>query len=605
MEYLLSLIIACPLVACFFVFMFDDGGAKRFGRIISFIELGLIVALWIGYRPDVVDVQFFSKFFLIPQLGIDYVVFVDGISLFLVILTAFIVFIANIYLRRLDDAKPFVVCLLALEGILIALFLSENVLMFYTFWELALVPILYMVGVWGSGQKVYIALKFFVYTFASSVIMLLAIIYMGYLCYEQTGVWSFNLSVWRSPDIHIPLETQIWLFWGFFISIAVKIPIIPLHTWLPHIYSEAPALGSVMLSALLSKMGTYALLRFVLPLFPDASIHFMPIISVLAVVMIVYAGIIAFKQKDIKKVIAYSSISHMGIVILGIFSFNSEGISGAIFMMVAHGITSGALFFLAGMLYYRTMTRHISDFGAVATVMPHYSAFFGVVMMSNVGLPLTIGFIGEFLSLYGYFQTSPIITALAGTTLIISAVYMLYLFKNIFYGEFLGNKSFLERLKDLNFREYCVVIPITAVIIWLGVFPNVLLKPMQISVQQLIATMNAFAREESSRTHLLKVNGGLIGPMILHRYPFNEESFYDTQQNHLRFNPHEERMDEQMRKTLEKLIEEYQSSLLHQESMNEKNSLESPLPNSESGNTQPYSSSIRDNNQTIQDRSNQ
>ncbi|MCI7412001.1 complex I subunit 4 family protein [Helicobacter bilis] len=509
MEYLLSLIIGCPLVACLFIFMFDDSGAKRFGRIISFIELGLVIALWISYRVDIADTQFFTKIFLIPALGIDYIVFVDGISLFLIVLTAFIIFLANIYLQRRDDAKPFVVCLLSLEAILMALFVSQNVLMFYTCWELALLPVLYMVGVWGSGQKIYIGLKFFVYTFASSLMMLLAILYIGYLCYEQLGYWSFDLGVWLSGDLKIPLDTQIWLFLGFFVSIAVKIPIIPLHTWLPHIYSEAPALGSVMLSALLSKMGTYALLRFVLPLFPDASVHFMPIVSVLAVIMVVYAGIIAFKQKDIKKVIAYSSISHMGIVVLGIFAFNNEGISGAIFMMVAHGVTSGGLFMLAGMLYYRTMTRHVDDFGGVAHVMPHYSTFFAIVMLSNVGLPLTIGFVGEFLSLYGYFQTSPIITAIAGTTLIIAASYMLYLFKNVFYGT-LKQTHITQSLKDLGFKEFCVLGPIAFVIIWLGVFPNTLLKPMQVSVQQLVGTTYTLAQEQTTKEHIAKVNNSLV-----------------------------------------------------------------------------------------------
>lgn len=509
MEYLLSLIIGCPLVACLFIFMFDDSGAKRFGRIISFIELGLVIALWISYRVDIADTQFFTKIFLIPALGIDYIVFVDGISLFLIILTAFIIFLANIYLQRRDDAKPFVVCLLSLEAILMALFVSQNVLMFYTCWELALLPVLYMVGVWGSGQKIYIGLKFFVYTFTSSLMMLLAILYIGYLCYEQLGYWSFDLGVWLSGDLKIPLDTQIWLFLGFFVSIAVKIPIIPLHTWLPHIYSEAPALGSVMLSALLSKMGTYALLRFALPLFPDASVHFMPIVSVLAVIMVVYAGIIAFKQKDIKKVIAYSSISHMGIVVLGIFAFNNEGISGAIFMMVAHGVTSGGLFMLAGMLYYRTMTRHVDDFGGVAHVMPHYSTFFAIVMLSNVGLPLTIGFVGEFLSLYGYFQTSPIMTAIAGTTLIIAASYMLYLFKNVFYGT-LKQTHITQSLKDLGFKEFCVLGPIAFVIIWLGVFPNTLLKPMQVSVQQLVGTTYTLAQEKATKEHIAKVNNGLV-----------------------------------------------------------------------------------------------
>lgn len=518
MEYLLSLIIVCPLVACLFVFMFDDVGAKRFGRIISFIELCLVIALWASYRADVVDAQFLTKIPLIFQLGIDYTVFVDGISLFLIVLTAFIMFLANVYLQHNDDAKPFVVCLLSLEGILMALFASQNVLMFYVCWELALLPVLYMVGVWGSGQKIYIGLKFFVYTFTSSLVMLLAILYMGYLCFMQLGVWSFDLGVWLE-NVSIPLETQTWLFLAFFISIAVKIPIIPFHTWLPHIYSEAPTLGSVMLSALLSKMGTYALLRFALPLFPDASLHFMPIISVLAVIMVIYAGIIAFRQKDIKKVIAYSSISHMGIVVLGIFAFNSEGMSGAIFMMVAHGVTSGALFLFAGMLYQRSATRHVDDFGGLAESMPHYATFFGLAMMSNVGLPLTIGFVGEFLSLYGYFHTSPIVTALAGTTLIISASYMLFLFKNIFYGEASKTDSvLLKGLKDLCIKEYVIALPIAVVIVWLGVFPNALLKPMQITVQQLVGIIYIRSEHDSTREHLLKVNGGLVTPTISEVY---------------------------------------------------------------------------------------
>ncbi|MWV62559.1 NADH-quinone oxidoreductase subunit M [Helicobacter saguini] len=522
MEYILTLIIATPLVATLFIFLFDDGGAKRFGRIISLIELLMVLFLWCNYDSNVVDVQFYHKFFIMESLGINYSVYVDGISLFLVILTAFIIFIACVFLKRSDDAKPFVACLLSLEGILMGLFLSSNAILFYVFWELALIPVLYMVGVWGSGNRIYIGLKFFVYTFASSLLMLMAILYMGYLCYTQIGIFSFDFFIWRSSEVIIPFETQLWLFLGFFISIMVKIPIVPLHTWLPHIYTEAPTLGSVMLSALLSKMGTFALLRFVLPIFPDACVYYMPVVSVLAVIMVVYAGIIAFKQKDIKRVIAYSSISHMGIVLLGIFSFNADGISGAIFMMVAHGITSAGLFILAGMLYYRTNTRHIADFGSVAHVMPHYAFFFALVMLSNVGLPLTIGFVGEFLSLYGFFATSPVLTALAGTTLIISASYMLYLFKNIFYNKesYINSKDskILSSLKDLNFREYLSITPIAAAIVAFGIYPNAILNYTQVSAQQLVSSMLALSVESSSKTHLLKVNGGLIAPLNVEQF---------------------------------------------------------------------------------------
>lgn len=533
MEYILTLIIATPLVATLFIFLFDDGGAKRFGRIIALIELLAVIFLWCNYDSNLIDIQFFYSYPVIESLGINFSLFVDSISLFLVILTAFMISVAMIFLRRNDDAKPFVAALLSLEGILMGLFLSSNAIMFYVFWELALIPLLYLTGVFGSGNRIYIGLKFFVYTFASSLLMLLSILYMGYLCYTQIGIFSFDIFIWTSGNVIVPLDTQMFLFLGFFIAIMVKIPIIPLHTWLPHIYAEAPTLGSVMLSALLSKMGTFALLRFVLPVFPDSSIYYMPVISVLAVCMIIYAGVIAFKQKDIKKVIAYSSISHMGVVLLGIFSFNADGISGAIFMMVAHGVTSGALFLLCGMLYYRTNTRHIANLGGIAHSMPHFAFFFAIVMLSNVGLPLTIGFIGEFLSLYGFFATSPILAGLGGATLIISAAYMLYLFKNIFYNKesYINSKEnkILSNLKDLNFREYLSITPIALVIVVFGIYPNAILNYTQVSTQQLVSSMLAQSVESSSKAHLLKVNGGLIAPL-------NVEQFIGTDSIESNFN---------------------------------------------------------------------
>lgn len=500
MEYLLSLVIFFPAFAGIFVFIIGNEPAKPYGIIVSLLELVLVLILWIFFDSNNFDMQFVNHFEIVKSIGINYSVGVDGISLFLIALNAFIIFLATIYLNQTFDKNHYVVCLLLLESILMGLFSSLNVIMFYAFWELSLLPILYIVGVWGTGDRIYAALKFFLYTFAASLLMLVGILYMGYLSFTQLGFWSFDLFDWYK--LSIPMHLQIWLFLAFFISIAVKIPIIPFHTWLPYIYSDAPAIGSLMLSAVLLKMGTYALVRFSIALFPDASFVLSFYIAILALFMIVYGGIIAFKQRDIKQVIAYSSISHMGVAILGIFSFNIEGISGSIFLMVGHGVVSGALFLLLGMLYHRIKTRDIDSFGGLASVAPHYSAFFAIVMFANVGLPLTIGFVGEFLSLLGFFKTSAIITAIAGTTLIISAVYMLYLFRNIFFGSI---KDINKKMKDLNFREYAVLIPVVIVVVWLGIFPNTILTPMQESTKNLVQLMSNRAILSETIDHIDKV----------------------------------------------------------------------------------------------------
>lgn len=501
MDYLLSIVILFPAFAAIFIFLMDNNTAKPFGVVIALIELILVFSLWIGFDYDTDGFQFVDNFFIVSSYGINYSVGVDGISLFLIILNAFIMFICTVYLNQPNDKNHYMVAILFLESILMGLFSSLNILFFYAFWELSLLPVLYIVGVWGTGNRIYAALKFFLYTFAASLIMLLGILYIGYLSYTQLGYWSFELLTWY--NIVIPTDIQIWLFLAFFISIAVKIPIIPFHTWLPYIYADAPAIGSVVLSAILLKMGTYALVRFSLVLFPDASYVLNIYISILALFMIIYGGIIAFKQRDVKEVVAYSSISHMGIAILGIFSFNSEGIGGSVFLMVGHGIVSGGLFFLVGMIYHRFKSRNINDFGGISSVMPNYSAFFALVMFANVGLPLTIGFPGEFLSLLGFFKTSPVITLIAGTTIIISAIYMLYLYKNIFFGE-VKNKIILG-VKDLNAREFVVLVPIAFIIIALGIFPNIILKPMERSLEKLILVMEIRSNEFKTVQHINNV----------------------------------------------------------------------------------------------------
>ncbi|PAF50972.1 NADH-quinone oxidoreductase subunit M [Helicobacter sp. 13S00401-1] len=502
MEYLLTVIVLFPAIASIFIFMMGNNVAKPFGIIIALIELCLVALLWTLFDGSNPGFQFVQNVHIITHLGINYSIGVDGISLFLIALNAVIILLATFYLNQPHEKNHYIVALLWLESILMGLFSSLNMLLFYAFWELSLLPILYIVGVWGTGDRIYAALKFFLYTFAASLIMLVAILYTAYLYKLQFGVWSFNVIDWY--HLSLPFSVQIWLFLAFFISIAVKIPIIPFHTWLPYIYTDAPTLGSVILSATLLKMGTYALVRFSLPFFPDASYYFSFPIAILALIMIVYGGFIAFRQKDMKMTIAYSSISHMGIVILGIFAFNVEGIGGSIFLMVAHGIVSGALFFLVGMLWHRRHTRMVDEYSGIASVMPHFSSFFALIMLANVGLPLTVGFVGEFLSLLGYFKTSPVITAIAGTTLIISAIYMLYLYKSVFYGKLKDGAC--AALKDLNAREYWVLVPIAVLVIFLGVYPNAILKPIETSTHSLITLMKERSVLESTRMHIDKVS---------------------------------------------------------------------------------------------------
>ncbi|PAF44289.1 NADH-quinone oxidoreductase subunit M [Helicobacter sp. 11S02596-1] len=498
MDYLLSIVIFFPALASVFVFIMDNNVAKPYGITIGLIELILVVALWMGFDYTNEGMQFQNAFALIPTYGINYHVGIDGISLFLLVLNAFIIFLATIYLNQPNDKNHLVVCLLLLESILMGVFSSLNVVLFYIFWEISLIPILYMIGAWGTGEKIYAALKFFLYTFFASLIMFVGILYFGYLYFIASGEWSFDILDWYR--LALPFDIQIWLFLAFFISVAVKIPIFPFHTWLPHAYGDAPTLGSVVLAAVLLKMGTYALVRFSLPLFPDASFALVIPVAILALFMVIYGGLLAFAQTDMKQVIAYSSISHMGVAVIGIFALNVLGIGGSVFAMVGHGIVSGALFMLVGMLYHRRKTRQIAEFGGLAGVMPNFATLFGIVMMANVGLPLTVGFVGEFFSLLGFFKTHPIITLLAGTSIIISAIYMLHLYKKVFFGSIQNPKNLA--LKDLCPREMSVMIPLVVVIIFLGIYPKPLLIPIQNSTQALIEIMNDRAVREDTKNHL-------------------------------------------------------------------------------------------------------
>ncbi len=502
MDSILTLLIFFPFVAGMFGFMIDQKSIRAYGISVAFIEFALSLVLWFGFDSQNPGFQFIEQFPLIPQYGISYFLGVDGISLFLVILSTFMTLVALIGLTIEKDVKNLIISILFLEMTMVGVFVSLDVIIFYVFWELSLVPMLYIIGAWGAKLRIYAAIKFFLYTFAGSLIMLVGILYMAYLYYQATGVWSFAIPDWQL--LVVPFHIQLWLFAAFFIGFAIKVPMFPFHTWLPYAHGQAPTIGSVILAAVLLKMGTYGFVRFSLPMFPDASIYFITPIAVIAIIMVIYTAMIAYAQEDMKQVIAYSSISHMGIIIIGTFAMNAEGITGSIFLMLSHGIVSGALFMLVGNIYDRRHTKLMSEFGGLAKVMPKYATIFGIMLMASVGLPLTIGFVGEFLSLIGFYKVSPTMTFLAGTGIILGAVYMLSLYKKSFFGELTNEKN--KNLKDLNKMELASLIPLVLLVAYLGIYPKPVLNPIDNSVKNMIELMEKKSITKEAKELIKKAN---------------------------------------------------------------------------------------------------
>ncbi len=500
MDHILSILIFFPAVAGILGFVVDKGSAKAYGVSVAAVELILALGLWASFDITNPGMQFTELIPIISQFGISYNVGVDGISLFIVIMAALITLLGIILLR--DDTKNMknmIVSLLFLEMTMVGVFLALDAIIFYLFWELSLVPMLYIIGAWGGPTRVYAAVKFFLYTFAGSLVMLVGLLAMAYLFHLQSGVWSFNLLDWYT--LKLTTDQQFWLFLAFFAGFAIKVPMFPFHTWLPHAHGQAPTIGSVILAAVLLKMGTYGFVRFSLPILPDASVTFTPFIMALSLIMVVYTAMVAFAQKDMKQVIAYSSVSHMGIIMIGVFAMNAEGLGGSIFLMLSHGIVSGALFMLVGVIYERTGTKIMDEFGGLAAVMPVYATVFGVMLMASVGLPLTIGFVGEFLVLLGFYKVSVVGTIIAGSTIIIGSVYMLALFKKSFFGPVRHEKNL--GLKDLDRRELTALLPLVAIVVWLGVYPKPVLEPIDNSVKALLVQMENHAQLESTKEAII------------------------------------------------------------------------------------------------------
>jgi NADH-quinone oxidoreductase subunit M len=493
MQNIVSLVLFFPLVAALLGLIVSKDSIKPFGIVVTGVEFVLTLVLWFSYDINGTGFQLVENIPLIQHFGVSYLVGVDGISLFILVLTGFMTFISMIALNVENNIKNFVTTLLFLETAMIGVFVALDAVLFYLFWEFSLIPMFYIIGAWGAEKRIYAAIKFFIYTFAGSLFMLIGMIYIAYTHYHTTGVLTFSLIEWYK--LGFSFDVQYWLFLAFFLGFAIKVPMFPFHTWLPYAHGQAPTIGSVILAAVLLKMGSYGFIRFSLPMFPDATVYFIPMVAILSLIMVVYTAMIAYAQSDMKQVIAYSSVSHMGVVILGTFALNPEGITGSVFLMISHGIVSGALFLLVGVIYDRLHTKDMSKFGGITKVMPLYSIIFGITLMASVGLPLTIGFVGEFLSLLGFYRVSPLMTAIAGTTIILGAIYMLSLFKKSFFGEITNPE--VKFLKDLNAREITVFVPIVIVIVVLGIYPKPILEPIDKSSKEIVKFMHSKASTDT------------------------------------------------------------------------------------------------------------
>ena len=484
---LLSLLVATPIVGMAVVALIDgrrDALIHKVALAVSLVVFALTLMLWAQFDAGSADFQFVERYPWIPSFGIEYFVGVDGISLFLVVLTGFLTPLALLSSWESIHArvKAFAMFVLALEAAMIGVFVALDLFLFYVFWDAMLVPMYFLIGIWGYDRRVYAAIKFMLYTMAGSVLMLVAILTLGYYHGVAAGTPSFDLL--KLYALELPSWLQFTGFLAFALAFAIKVPVFPFHTWLPDAHVQAPTAGSVILAGVLLKMGTYGLVRFAFPLFPQAALFFAPYLGVAAVIGIIYGALVAMVQPDLKKLVAYSSVSHLGFVALGIAAMNVQGVQGAVYQMLAHGVSTGALFLIVGMLSDRRHTRLIAEFGGLKKVLPKLSSAFLIITLASIGLPGLNGFVGELLILTGAFRWEWRLASIAACGVLLSAVYMLWMFQRVNYGAVTNEKN--AALPDLSTRERFALWPAVAMAIVMGVFPMIFLRPMEPSVARLV-----------------------------------------------------------------------------------------------------------------------
>ncbi|RPI10558.1 MAG: NADH-quinone oxidoreductase subunit M [Zetaproteobacteria bacterium] len=495
---ILSLVVFLPLLGAFLLLMVGREQIRSLRGLAFLTSLATFVVslpLPFAYDRTTAAVQFAERASWIPSIGVTYFFGLDGISLWLVMLTTFLSPIAILcsFEAIKHRAKEYYVFMLLLQTGMLGVFVALDFFLFYVFWEVMLVPMYFLIGVWGSDRRLYSAIKFFLYTLFGSVVMLLGILAIYFYAGAQTGTYTFDvLELMRvaypsAPvigflGVSLSFQDLVWL--SFALSFAIKVPMFPFHTWLPDAHTDAPTAGSVILAGVLLKMGTYGFLRFNLPMFPEASQHFVPLVFVLSVIAIIYGAMVCMVQPDMKRLIAYSSVSHMGFVMLGMFALNPQGVQGSLLQMINHGLSTGGLFLIVGLVYERRHTRLISELGGLSKQMPIYATLFAIIMLSSMGLPGLNGFVGEFLILIGAFQVSWWWGAFAVTGIVLGAAYMLWLFQRTMFGEITKEEN--KTLPDLDAREVATLVPIVVLCFWIGLYPSPFLKAMEVSVANVI-----------------------------------------------------------------------------------------------------------------------
>jgi len=493
-DHILSIITYTPVVGATLLllppFKRNDDAVRWMANLFGFAGFLVSVPLWFWFDRSAEGFQFVERYSWIPSIGVQYLFGVDGISTLLILLTTLLGFIAILssWTAITDRVRQYYVFLLLLQAGMLGVFCALDMFLFYVFWEVMLVPMYFLIGIWGSARRLYAAIKFFLYTLVGSVVMLLGILALYFQSrripgLETTG--TFDVTRWYAMSI--PPDLQFWVFLAFFLGFAIKVPMFPFHTWLPDAHVEAPTAGSVILAGVLLKMGTYGFVRFSLPLLPDATLHAVPWVVTLSIISIVYAALVTLVQKDMKKLIAYSSVSHLGFVMLGMFALNPLGLEGSVLQMINHGLSTGGLFLVVGILYERRHTKAIVEFGGLAHVMPVYATLTLILFLASMGLPLLNGFIGEFMILQAAFSANPVWAYWAVSGVVLGAAYLLWLYQRVFWGKITHEEN--RHLKDVSPRELATLVPLVAFCLWIGVYPKPFLEFLHAPVARLAETI--------------------------------------------------------------------------------------------------------------------